>query len=200
MVKIIIDTTNAPDSGQFQAYDGPIPPNGLYKALFKKGWWVKSSTGKPMLKVLFVLESTKESVVQYNGCPAFHNITNEASTAWKMKELFTALGTGAKSAVDTDDKGNVTRIGSARPGKTYLLINSVVERYKGQERMGIKNLAPLPGTVTTEDIDASESATAYEDSLLPESSDDVFGDDAWNSGDDPWADGDSHVTGGDPPF
>jgi hypothetical protein len=198
MPKVIIDTSGASE-GQFTSYDGPVPPKGLYKALFKRGWWVKSSTGKPMLKVLFILETELESKKQYNGCPSFHNVTNEASTAWKMKELFTALGTGAKSAVDMDEKGNVTRIGSARPGKTYLLIHSKIEMYQGSPRFAIDTLAPLPNTVVTEDIDAEDMATSYEDSMgmVPEpGTDDSWGDSGFS--DDSWSSNDE--MGGEPPF
>lgn len=195
MPKVIIDTSNAPDSGNFEPYAGPIPPAGLYKAIWKRGWWTKSSTGKPMLKMLFILESSKESVTQFNGCPTFHNITNESSTAWKMKELFTALGTGPKSAIDFDEKGSVTRIGSARPGKTYLLINSSVELYQGKQRMGVKNLAPLPGTVIEDDIEAEGDATPYDESMLPDA---PANEDIWNEADDAWA-ADPDI-GGEPPF
>jgi hypothetical protein len=166
MPKVVVDTTNAPTS-DFQAYDGPVPPAGQYRATFKKAWWTKSQGGKPMLKMIFELNTTHAEKKVYNGYPIWHNITNEPSTAWKMQELFVALGTGKKSAIDFDEKGTVTRIGRAIPGKTEVLLKGKAGRYNGVDKLEIDTLAPLPGVVydadEEENFDDGE-ATPYEES------------------------------------
>jgi hypothetical protein len=188
MPKVIIDTSGVPE-GNFQPYDGPIPPKGLYKAVWKRGWWTKSSTDKPMIKLLFVLETDNAQKKQFNGCPLFHNITYEASTMWKMKELFNALNAGAKAGIDYDDKGDVKRIGRAQPGKTFLLIHSDVGSWKGQARAEISALAPLPRAEGEEEVesfeDDGEEATAFEDAQGVDMSagDEFSGEDMG----DPWA-------------
>jgi hypothetical protein len=144
MPKVIVDVSNVPDS-DYQSYDGPTPPKGLYKALWKRGWWTKTKDGKKtMLKVLFILETDNEAKKQFNGYPIFHNITYEPSTQWKMKELFAALRAGLKAAVDFDDKGDVSRIGRAQVQKTWLLIHAKDDYYNGQRRIVVDTLAPLP--------------------------------------------------------
>jgi hypothetical protein len=165
--KVIIDVTDVPES-QFQPYDGPIPPKGLYKAVWKRGWWTKSSTGKPMLKLLFVLETDHKDKKQFNGYPVFHNITYEASTMWKMKELFTALNAGNKAGIDYDDSnGNVNAIGRAKVGKSFLLIHGQTETYQGNVRLGVSVLSPLPRPEGEEDEvfddeDADAEATPFD--------------------------------------
>jgi hypothetical protein len=167
MPKVVIDTSNVPDS-DFEPYSGPIPEPGLYKAVLKKAWWTKSSNNKPMLKMIFELNTTNPEKKKYNGYPVWHNITNEKSTAWKMKELFAALGTGPKSGIDFDDQGVVSRIGIAKVGVTEVLINGKHDRYNGQDKLAINTLAPVPGHEWNEE-NAEESfddgeATSYEES------------------------------------
>jgi hypothetical protein len=118
-----------------------------------------------MLKVIFEFRTDHETKKQFNGYPMWHNITNEASTAWKMKELFKALNTGSKSAIDFDDKGVITRIGSAIPGKTELLIKTKAGSYNGQPRAEIDVLLPLPNSTPEEFMeDLSLDETSYDDS------------------------------------
>lgn len=170
MPRVIVDTTNVPeDQRGFQTYDGPTPGKGLYKALWKRGWWTKTKDGqKTMLKVLFILETDHKEKKVFNGYPVFHNVTYEASTQWKMQELFDALRAGRKAAVDYDEQGAVTRIGRAVPGKTYLLIDGKEDWYQGKQRLVPNTLAPLPLPEGEEDTADEEwveegEATAFEE-------------------------------------
>ena len=45
MPKVIDDVSNVPDS-DYQKYTGPVPPKGLYKAIWQKAWWTKTNDGK----------------------------------------------------------------------------------------------------------------------------------------------------------
>jgi hypothetical protein len=179
---------------------------GLFKAQFKRGWWTKSSTSKPMLKVLFVFETETESKKQFNGFPLFHNITYEASTMWKMKELFAALRSGSKSAIDFDDKGDVTRIGRAVPGKAYLLVRTQMGTYKGQPKVEVGTLSPLPGGEDEMDEggfeDDTEMATDFNEAAasVPEDSagDSGAAEEAAAQGD-PWS-ADASDGQDEPPF
>lgn len=156
MPKVIVDTTNVPDSDR-QTYEGPIPPAGLYKARFKKAWWTKTNDkSKTMLKLLFILQTENAAKKQYNGYPVWHNITYEASTAWKMKELFTALRSGAKSGIEFDDKGVVTRIGRVVPDKVDVLIHGIAGMYKGKAKLEIDTLAPVPLAEGEVDMDSED--------------------------------------------
>ena len=168
MPKVIIDVSDVPDSDR-ATYDGPTPKTGLYKAVFKRAWWTKTNDkSKTMLKVLFTLETDHPEKKQFNGYPMWHNVTYEPSTDWKMKELFVALNAGLKAAIDYDDKGVVTRIGRAIPGRSYVLIHGKTGYWKNQERLEIDTLAPVPRKEGEEDIgeepewDEGE-ATPYEE-------------------------------------
>jgi hypothetical protein len=147
-----------------------------------------------MLKVLFELQTDNEKKKQFNGYVIWHNITNEASTAWKMKELFKALGTGLKSGIDFDEQGIVTRIGSAVPGKTELLVKGKYGTYQGQAKLEVDTLSPLPNRQTEEYAgDMDEEATSYEEMFEPAPQEDSFAGEEWDSP----ADDD---LGGEPPF
>jgi hypothetical protein len=165
--KVIIDVSNVPDSDR-ATYDGPVPRKGLYKALFKKAWWTKTNDkSKTMLKVLFILDTDNEAKKQFNGYAVWHNVTYEPSTQWKMKELFVALRAGDKAAVDYDDKGDVSRIGRAMPGKVHVLIHGEEAMYKGKAKLEVGSLAPVPKPEGEEDEgeewgDEGE-ATAFDD-------------------------------------
>jgi len=191
MPKVVIDTSGV--EGR-QQYTGPTPPTGLYKAVFKRGWWTKSSTQKPMLKVLFVLDTEHPDKKQFNGYPCFHNVTYEQSTMWKMKELFTALRAGDKAGIDYDDQGDVKKIGRAVPGKTWVLITGATETWQGQDRLGIQTLAPVPRQEGDEDADEEFTedegeATPFEGAAPPASGDGVaspedgsgFSETSWDS-------------------
>jgi hypothetical protein len=165
MPRVIVDTTGVPDSDR-TTYEGPTPGKGLYKALWKRGWWTKTKDGKKtMLKVLFILETENAAKKQFNGYPIFHNVTYEPSTMWKMHELFGALRAGEKAAIDYDDKGDVGRIGRAVVGKTSLLIHGKEDIYNGVTRLVVDTLAPLPKPEGEEDEEFMEDgdATPFEE-------------------------------------
>jgi hypothetical protein len=188
MPKVIVDVSQVPDSDR-QSYDGPTPGKGLYRAVWKRGWWTKTNDGKKtMLKVLFTLETDNPKKKEFNGYPVWHNVTYESSTLWKMKELFTALKAGQKAAVDYDDKGAVTRIGRARPGQTALLIHGKEGFYKGQQRLEVDTLAPLPGEDDEEDAGDEWTddgdATPFEEAggVSADEANDIGGDVQMNAG------------------
>ena len=202
MAKVIIDTTNAPDPdpNRGPSYSGPVPPVALYRALLAKAWWGKTNDGqKDMVTCLFTLEA-RDNVEkkQYNGYQIWHSVTREPSTEWRMKELFIALGTNPKSGIDFDQNKKekigfpVSRIGSARPGQTYVLIKGQADQYKGKDRLIVGNLSPMPGTVQ-QDVEAD---LAEEPSEYGPPADESFS--ASDMPEDPWG----TSTGGDedPPF
>jgi hypothetical protein len=159
---------------------------------------------------LFVLDTENEAKKQFNGQPAWHNVTYEKSTEWKMKELFTALGAGDKAGIDFDDKGQINRIGRAVPGKVHVLIHSKVGTYKNAPQFQIDTLAPIPRKEgeeeypeeTGEFMDDGE-ATAFENAggVASDESGNSVGEDQWSGSDvpaeDPWAAGPSDD---EPPF
>jgi hypothetical protein len=193
MPKVVIDTSGVPDSG-FTNYEGEVPPAGLYKIVWRRGKWGKSSGGKPMATLIFEINSDHELKKQYNGYTVWHNITHEESTKWRWKELFVALGTGPKSAIDVDDKGNITRIGSAKPG-AEMKLKGKADMYDGKPKLAVDALAPLPGVTVPEDGDESfDEETSFEESA-------AMAGDFVNS--ESTIDGDEFAQGGsdeDPPF
>lgn len=160
MPKVVIDVSGVPEGQGPTPYDGPVPPKGLYKAVWKRGWWTKTKAGdKSMLKMLFILDTDHKDKKVYNGYPVFHNVTFEPSTLWKMKELFTALGVSQKSGVDYDESnGDVKRIGRAQPNKTYVLIHGKAGSWQGEARLEINTLAPIPRKDDEEAFDDDGSA------------------------------------------
>jgi hypothetical protein len=175
--RIIVDSSKAEQQQGFEKYDGPMPPNGKYKALLKSAWWgmSKGSPGKepvPMLTIAWEFRAKAEEKKRYDGFTLFQRITHQPSTLWRMQELFHALGQRPKSAINVTDKDSklgkiVSHIGSAQVGRVEVLLTTKTEMYNGNERRGVDTLAPLPGTPDPEDSDEMDDVgeeTSFDES------------------------------------
>jgi hypothetical protein len=168
--RVIVDASKA-QQGEFKKYEGPLPPNGKYKAVLKSAWWGMSKGGNgkepcPMLTVIWEFKAKAVEKQRYDGFAMFQRITHQDSTLWRMQELFAALGQPAKSGINVTEKDGpfgkvVTQIGRANVGKVEALITTKTEMYEGSERRGVQTLAPLPGVVVEEFDEGDE--TSYED-------------------------------------
>lgn len=169
MPKVIIDTSKAQDSN-FQNYDGPMPPAGLYKCVLKSAWWGKSKGGVPMLTCVFELKAKNPDKAKYDGYAIWQRITHQESTLWRMKQLFAALGQPQKAGINITEKtgpfGNIVdQIGRARVGRAELLIKAKVERYEGTDRLGVDTMSPLPDTEVSE-FDEDGDETSFDESAI----------------------------------
>lgn len=107
-------------------YAGENPPSGIYRFKLRRSKVTESSTGKPMLSSVLLIDGTwKAEHKQYNGAPFFDHMTIEKSTAWRVKAFCDALNITAQefmSKMVADDEGIVQKIGKLKIADEDLLV------------------------------------------------------------------------------
>lgn len=152
------DIDEIPDD-DFEVYDGPVPPKGVYQARIKSIRQVESSNGNEMLKVLLIVDGEASGKPKYDGAPVFDNVTVMESTMFKVKQFMTALGgTGRDfdlTAIDDDD--NVVKFGRIRPVGMLVRFASKTEVYEGDPSAKVaRYLPPKEEELEYDDEEADE--------------------------------------------
>jgi hypothetical protein len=130
------------EEGSFQKYDGEIPPTGTMVLMrVSKGWWTYSANDDPMLKILCVAEDNPEPLDEYDGLPAWENMTLTAGAKFKWAPFLEHFGLTIrdvrnKTMVEEEDDNQgapITKIGSLVIGSDDCLFVAVIakEKYKG---------------------------------------------------------------------
>lgn len=167
-------------NSSFTPYDGPLPPNGVYRWQVKKLVSIAATgTKKPQLRVSLELTPRSKEEKAYGGyfITAFLPITER--TAFRYVPFLDAIGvTGREFETGTliDEEGNIKRIGKFRfnPETTFI---------KGQLKDDTDGQGNPRKDIGWMGADTGES---FEDD---EDDDDVFDDDdeyADEDGDDEW--------------
>lgn len=141
------------DSGDFEDYDGPVPPKGtLLNGDIKKVWLSESSTGNMMLRVLFEAADNEGDNKDYDGCPVWDNVVFTSPKAkFRWQPFFDALGFTLKDLKAKTVVGEEDNVGTVVDsiGKVEFpcpaAIRTDIEKkgeYKGSVRVG-KWLPPL---------------------------------------------------------
>lgn len=97
----------------FEQYDGPIPPRGIYRVSVKRIEYVKFSTNSKGLKLLLIIDENRKEKKIYNGCPLWENIVDTEANAWKIRQWLDAIGATGKDWDGTviDNENMVTKFG-----------------------------------------------------------------------------------------
>ncbi len=167
------DTIANAEGSSFIPYDGPVPPNGVYGVAFKKIEATTSSTDKPMIKVLAVIDgSIGQNKKEYDDCPLWDQIVVGSSTDWKVKQFLDGIGATAKEFVTgtvTDKDGNITKIGSVTftEGKRFKVQVKKGKDKDGNIRAEIGSYLPL-GTEAIGSKGASEPEPDFDEEVTEE--------------------------------
>ncbi len=146
-IKELEDAEYDPDKrggGDYEEYDGEIPPKGtVLRVLVKKMWWTYSQADNPMLKVLLVADGNEGDEKEFEGLPIWENMALIASVKFRWYPFLALWGltirdVKTKTQVDDDpDDPNgalITEINGWEPGSedAYCRIVTKREKYNGE--------------------------------------------------------------------
>lgn len=149
-----VDSVEVEDREQFDSYDGPVPPKGIYRVKLERAEYVQFSTGSKGLKLLLLIDEPSGSrKKQYNGCPLWENLIDLESTAFKIRQWMDAIGGTGKdwdgTVVDTEKM--VTKFGRIKAdGLQVRVATKLGSNQDGDKRAEVARFLPL--------VDAKESA------------------------------------------
>lgn len=162
-------------SGGFTAYDGPVPPAGVYHGVVK---FIKVKTnrnGDPMLNGVIEIDESDKSKSKYNGYGIWFNQNVTEQGAPYLNSFLVALGCtykefiGGKVSTDNDEPPKILRIGRLNlTGDNKIVVATKRSTYNGTERLEVSRYMPAKD----EDVEEIEEADEVE-----EIEDDVADDD-----------------------
>jgi hypothetical protein len=136
-------------SGGFTAYDGPIPPAGVYNGVVK---FIKVKTnrnGDPMLNGVIEIDESDGSKKKYNGYGIWFNQNVTEQGAPYLNAFLVALGctykefVGGKVSTDNDDPPKILRIGRLNlTGDNKIVVATKRSTYNGTERLEVSRYMP----------------------------------------------------------
>lgn len=149
------------EDGEFQSYDGEVPPVGTeLKGFLKSLWWTRTqvkadgSGDDPMLKALWVAAENEGDEEEYNDCPFWMNLPLIASAKFRWAPFLAVYGVTlrdikTKTYVNGDEDqfgAPIERIDTFRPGEdsddAWCRIVSGRERYDGEWQARVKSWLP----------------------------------------------------------
>jgi hypothetical protein len=128
------------DGGDFEPYDGPLPPKGtILVGLVKKVWWTYTKNDDPMLKILFVADDNVGDKAKYNGCPIWENAALTAGSKFRWKPFLDVMGltiamVKKNTTISSEEESNgdpIEKIGKWSPGgdEAWCRILTAREKY-----------------------------------------------------------------------
>jgi hypothetical protein len=131
--------------GDFDTYDGPIPPKGtILTGYVKSMWWTRTQKDDPMLKVLWIAADNEGDREQYNGLPVWENAPLISAAKFRWAPMLDALGikireVATKLYVEPEDDqfgAPIEKIGTWVPGEdsdpAWCRILIKRENYQGE--------------------------------------------------------------------
>lgn len=91
-VKWSIDTTEPDDLEEFDVYDGPVPPRGVYNGVLTRLQLKENKNGEDMLNGLFIIRSNDPDKKKYNGCAIWFNQNVTEQGKPYVKQFLKAIG------------------------------------------------------------------------------------------------------------
>jgi len=131
------------EEGQFDKYDGEVPPTGTMLAMrVTKMWWTYSSNDDPMIKVLAVAEDNPGDLEDYDGLPCWMSMALTVGAKFRWAPFLEHFGltirdVKTKTMVESEDDNigaPITKVKSFVPGSDDALFVGVIEkeRYQGK--------------------------------------------------------------------
>lgn len=129
--------------GEFESYDGEIPPKGTRLIGYVKSiWYTRTKNDDAMLKVLFVADGNTGAEEEYNGLPIFENAALIPGAKFRWAPMMKVFGITlrdvknkmvAESTEDDQFGAKLKSIGSLVPGsdESWFTVQTGRERYDG---------------------------------------------------------------------
>lgn len=146
-----IDNVEVNSYGDFEPYDGPMPPRGtILTCDVKRITAEKFNSGAHGVKLVLEVNETDPKKERYNGLTYWENVVDGASTAFKIRQLMDALGSTApgadwhKTAIEPKDGVNfVVKFGNIRvEGKQVLVVHKTGRDRDDEPRAEVGFLRP----------------------------------------------------------
>lgn len=161
-------------SGEFNDYDGPVPPKGIYQHNLKKLWLTENKNGDQMIKGLAEIEETGEKK-KYNGYATWFNQNVTEQGLPYLKTFLDALGVSwddfYNKTVTADDEDNVgspiVKIGRVKIGDNPLRINCKRGSYKGEDKLEVARFLEPKEPVDDDETDEETPSAAPDDDEPP---------------------------------
>ena len=136
-------------SKQFTPYDGPTPPNGVYRFVVKVLRKASSNAGNPQLQIGLELvpRSDRPDQKPFKGYFMMDFIPVMDSTAWRLRPFLDAIGVTSKEFVNgtmTDEDDNITKIGKKVVKGTLVAVSiKDGQDQKGNSRKEVGQYIPV---------------------------------------------------------
>jgi hypothetical protein len=154
------------EEGDFDRYEGPVPPNNtVLSGVIKKIWGAESQAGNSMFKVLFEAEGNSGDKKKFNGCPIWDNVVWTPQTKFRWQPWLDAVGLTLKdvrqktiTAEDDDNVGKpIMRIGKIKftEGVDVRVVTKR-ESYNGEPQARIQEWLAPKDADTDEDDDEDD--------------------------------------------
>jgi hypothetical protein len=159
MVKVVkwstdaatIDEVEDGDWKEFEPYDGPMPPRGaILLCDVKRITAEKFNSGSHGVKVLLEVNETDPKKEKFNGLAYWENVIDLPSTAFKIKQLMTALGSKSpggdwnKTGIEPKDGVNyVVKFGNIRvEGAQVRVVHKTSKDQNDEPRAEVARFLP----------------------------------------------------------
>ena len=154
-------------------YDGPQPKARMeLPGRIKNMWYLTSSNGNPMFKVVFEAETAgHRELAAYDGCPVWDNITFTPGAAFRYQPFLALFGLtlrDVKSRMDLEEDETrmgrkVLSVGRWEPGSDEAMcaIKIKTEIYEEERQVRVAKYLPHPaGAGGADDLDEDEEGGA----------------------------------------
>lgn len=123
---------------QFKPYQGPLPPNGVYKWKVVNAWYAAATGEKlPQLRILLGLEPRDRSEKRYAGFTCMKLAVVGDTTNFQYVPFLDAIGVSEPDfnrRTDLDNEGRVRKIGKwLNNGKTFVAGQLEDNDYEGSK-------------------------------------------------------------------
>lgn len=174
------------EEDDFEPYDGPTPPKGVYKARIKTAKLTESSNGNNMIRVLLIVDGKASGKPKYDGAPIWDNVVDTPQTAFRVKQFLAGIGATSKDWARTtsDDEGGNLKIGRIRPEGMLVRLSTKLEEYEGDHNAKVDRYLPPKDEEPEDEEEYDEEEEDVEEEDDEEESDEEEEEDADDEDDD----------------
>jgi hypothetical protein len=132
------------EEDDFEPYDGPTPPKGVYQGRIKSAKVTESSAGNNMIKVLIIVDGKASGKPKYDGAPIWDNVVDTPQTAFRVARFLSGIqGTKRDWAATTvDEEGNIIKMGRIKVVGALVRFSTKLEEYEGDHNAKIDRYLP----------------------------------------------------------
>lgn len=170
---VTADDIDNVEEDEFQPYDGPTPPAGVYRFILRYSRKRVSSKGNDMIENLLILDgSFKPEHKEYDGCPVWDYITIKKSTAARVRSFIDALGVSSSDFLNrtvVDEEDRILKIGSVKiaDANLKLMVNCELEDSELGQRLRPRFRGYIPKRDENESVMQEEEEGEEEERPAP---------------------------------